>query len=133
MLMNSAFADRIRVNLVDLKCMAILIEAGPISAGRLGELANTSTPATALVINRLEAAAVVRRERDSKDRRRVFIHLNHEAGPIAALAKHQRDLVEAMAAVMANYSDSDLVKIDEFINAATAALTTVIEGMRESS
>lgn len=130
MLTNAAFADRMGVNLVDLKCMAILAETGPITAGRLGELANTSTPATALIINRLEGAGIVRRERDPRDRRRIILHLDRQAGPITALAEHQRELVEAMVAVMADYSEAELARIAEFAETAGAALNAVAERMR---
>lgn len=125
MLTNFAFADRMGVNLVDLKCIAILAETGPITAGRLGELANTSTPATTLIINRLEAAGVVNRQRDSEDRRRVILQLNRKASVIAALEDHQCELVKAMITVMARFSDAELARISEFIDVVGTALTAV--------
>ena len=69
-----ALADRSGMNLTDLLCTTILTSTGPLTAGRLAELTSLTTGAITGVVNRLEQAGYVRREKDPADARRVVIH-----------------------------------------------------------
>jgi len=51
-----------------------------LTAGRLAELTGLTTGAPIGVVDRLERAGFVRRERDASDRRRVIVHLVAERG-----------------------------------------------------
>src|SRR4051794_10874814 len=68
-----AVAERSGMNLTDLHCINILTLAGPIAAGRLAEEMGLTTGAITGVVNRLERAGYVRREKDPADARRVVI------------------------------------------------------------
>src|ERR1700712_2338315 len=57
----------------DLECMDFLILEGRVTAGRLAEVTGLTTGAITGVVDRLEKAGFVRRERDAADRRKVFI------------------------------------------------------------
>ena len=57
----------------DLECMDILYLEGRVTAGRLAEVTGLTTGAITGVVDRLEKAGLVRRERDETDRRKVFI------------------------------------------------------------
>src|ERR1700757_4395155 len=57
----------------DLDCMDFLNLEGRMTAGRLAELTGLTTGAITGVVDRLEKAGFVRRERDESDRRKVFI------------------------------------------------------------
>src|SRR5438132_13819427 len=57
----------------DLECMDILYLEGRVTAGRLAEVTGLTTGAITGVVDRLEKAGLVRRERDEADRRKVFI------------------------------------------------------------
>ncbi len=57
----------------DLECMDILYLEGRVTAGRLAEVTGLTTGAITGVVDRLEKAGLVRRERDENDRRKVFI------------------------------------------------------------
>src|SRR5246127_5871578 len=57
----------------DLECMDILYLEGRVTAGRLSEVTGLTTGAITGVVDRLEKAGLVRRERDESDRRKVFI------------------------------------------------------------
>ena len=61
------------MNLTDLQCVAILTSTGPITAGQLAETMGLTTGAVTGVINRMERAGYVRREKDPRDGRRVVI------------------------------------------------------------
>src|SRR3954467_13431842 len=63
----------------DLECMDILYLEGRVTAGRLAEVTARTTGAITGVVDRLENAALVRRERDDADRRKFFIAVVPEA------------------------------------------------------
>jgi DNA-binding MarR family transcriptional regulator len=68
-----AVADCAGISSSDMDCMDFLNFEGRITAGRLAELTGLTTGAITGVIDRLEKAGFVRRERDESDRRKVFI------------------------------------------------------------
>jgi predicted transcriptional regulator len=75
-LMSQAAADKIGVNTTDLNCMNILSFGGQMTAGELARATGLTTASITGVVDRLEQAGFVRRERDAADRRRVVIHLD---------------------------------------------------------
>src|SRR5215207_5351058 len=74
-LFHAAIADRVGVSVTDMKCYSILRQAGPITAGELGERVGLTTGAITGVIDRLEHVGLARRVRDPHDRRRVVLEL----------------------------------------------------------
>src|ERR1700761_5593567 len=66
-------ADRAHVSSADLECLDFVNVEGRMTAGRLAELTGLTTGAITGVVDRLEKAGLVRRERDENDRRKVFI------------------------------------------------------------
>jgi DNA-binding Lrp family transcriptional regulator len=75
-LMSQAAADRIGINATDLNCLNILSFSGRLTAGELAKATGLTTASITGVVDRLEQAGFVRRERDVQDRRRVVIHLD---------------------------------------------------------
>jgi DNA-binding transcriptional ArsR family regulator len=75
-LMSQAAADKIGVNTTDLNCLNILSFGGQMTAGELARATGLTTASITGVVDRLEQAGFVRRERDARDRRRVVIHLD---------------------------------------------------------
>src|SRR5450759_256907 len=74
-LVGQAAADRIGINATDLNCLNILSFSGRRTAGELARANGMTTASITGVVDRLEAAGYVRRERDARDRRRVVVHL----------------------------------------------------------
>ena len=72
-LVGQAAADRIGINATDLNCLNILSFSGQMTAGELARATGLTTASITGVIDRLEAAGYVRRERDARDRRRVVV------------------------------------------------------------
>ena len=68
-----AVAEHAGISNSDMDCMDFLNFEGRMTAGRLAELTGLTTGAITGVIDRLEKAGFVRRERDDNDRRKVFI------------------------------------------------------------
>ena len=66
-------ADRAGISSADMDCIDFVNVEGRMTAGRLAELTGLTTGAITGVVDRLETAGFVRRERDETDRRKVFI------------------------------------------------------------
>jgi DNA-binding MarR family transcriptional regulator len=73
MFLLQAVAERSGMNLTDLQCITILTSTGPITAGRLAEEMGFTTGSVTRVIDRMERAGYVRREKDPDDGRRVIV------------------------------------------------------------
>ena len=70
---SQTVASRVGISSSDLECMDFLNLESRVTAGRLAEVTGLTTGAITGVIDRLEKAGLVRRERDDSDRRKVFI------------------------------------------------------------
>ena len=74
-MLDHAIAERLGIDRTAYRCLDILDQEGPMSAGRLAERARLSPAATTAVIDRLEARGLARRTRDTDDRRRVLVEV----------------------------------------------------------
>ena len=129
-LVTQAAADRIGINPTDLNCLNILSLSGPRTAGQLAQATGLTTASITGVVDRLEAAGYVRRERDASDRRRVVIHLItdsvlRDAGPVFA------PMIAAWRQVAAGYSDADLELILGFQAQIVRVLSEQLGRLRE--
>ncbi|WP_405997532.1 MarR family winged helix-turn-helix transcriptional regulator [Streptomyces sp. NBC_00829] len=115
-LFQQAVADRLGMSVLDLNCLGALVQRGPMSAGRLSEENGVTTGAITGVIDRLEAAGFVRRDKDPKDRRRVIVT------PLPNLEAQIFPLFEGLAASLVQlsekYSDDELRTVVDFMQAA---------------
>jgi DNA-binding MarR family transcriptional regulator len=127
-----AVADRAGISSSDMDCMDFLNIEGRMTAGRLAELTGLTTGAITGVIDRLEKAGFVRRERDQGDRRKVFIT------PVPArmmeIGHFYQLLQRAMHKQSDAYSDAELKVLLRYgtetyqsILGATNELKTMIE------
>lgn len=73
-LFNQAVADHIGLHPTDLQCLNLLtLEGAPVTTGRIAELTGLTTGSATRLVDRLEKAGYVVRERDVQDRRRVLV------------------------------------------------------------
>lgn len=73
-LFNQAVADHLKLHPTDLQCLNLLsLEDGPVTTGRVAELTGLTTGSATRLVDRLEKAGYVVRERDTADRRRVLV------------------------------------------------------------
>jgi DNA-binding transcriptional ArsR family regulator len=129
-LMMQAAADRVGLNATDLNCLNILSFSGHLTAGELAKATGLTTASITGVIDRLEEAGFVERERDAADRRRVVIHLNLQkafgtVAPVFApmLADWQR--------VAATYNDEELRLIVAFYGQMEQVIRAHLARLRE--
>lgn len=129
---GQAVANMAGISNSDMECMDILNLEGRVTAGRLAEVTGLTTGAITGVIDRLEKAGYVRRERDESDRRKVFIVVVEETA--AEIGKFYVPMQEAMLKLWSGYTDDELRLLLRFANdgykgvlEATEALKAVIE------
>ena len=132
-LFHSAIADRLGLNVTDWKCADIIRRYPSMNPGQLSEITGMTTPATTLALDRLEKAGLIRRERDTQDRRKVIIYpvnnpeRNQEIGALFT------GLIEAMNDVMARYDDAQLVTISDFVERTITAVEVAAVELRKDS
>jgi DNA-binding MarR family transcriptional regulator len=112
-LLGAASAERIGINVTDLNCLNILALTGSMTAGELARQTGLTTASITGVLDRLEEAGFVRRERDSGDRRRVIVRLDSVRG-LRDVAPVFAPIVEAWRAAAAAYTDEQLSLILRF-------------------
>lgn len=83
-LFDSTVIERAGINRTDWRCLDILGTRGPMTAGQLAEAVRLTTGAVTGVLDRLEAAGLVRRIRDTQDRRKVIVAVTDELDRVGA-------------------------------------------------
>ena len=112
-LVSQAAADRIGINATDLNCLNILSFSGHMTAGELARATGLTTASITGVVDRLEEAGFVRRERDARDRRRVVIRLVLDRA-LSDIAPVFLPMIRALEQTAARYTDDELRLIVEF-------------------
>ncbi|MEU8419995.1 MarR family transcriptional regulator [Micromonospora sp. NPDC048835] len=75
-LFHGALAARAGITVTDISCLGVLDKDGPMPAGRLArQVGLTRGGAITAMLDRLEKAGFLRRQRDAGDRRKVTIEL----------------------------------------------------------
>ncbi|MER5907403.1 MarR family winged helix-turn-helix transcriptional regulator [Streptomyces mirabilis] len=137
-LFNQALADRLKLHPTDMQCVNLLsLEGGPVTTGRIAELTGLTTGSATRLVDRLEKAGYVVRQRDAVDRRRVLVATVPEKvaefgrvwdrlgggwyalfdeladDELALIIGHMRRTVDLSAEQIARLRDGDLQEADE--------------------
>lgn len=112
----------------DLDCMDFLNLDGRMTAGRLAELTGLTTGAITGVVDRLEKAGFVRRERDEVDRRKVFIVTVPENA--ARIGRLYAPMQQAMHKLWSTYSDTELQLLLRFAKEGYKASLEAAEALK---
>jgi len=131
-LMLQAAADRVGINATDLNCLNILSFSGQLTAGELAKATGLTTASITGVIDRLEEAGFVQRERDAADRRRVVIHLNLQKA-FGKVAPVFAPMLSDWRRVAAQYNDDELRLIVEFYGRMEQIIRTHLDRLRQTT
>jgi DNA-binding MarR family transcriptional regulator len=112
----------------DLECLDFLNLEGRVTAGRLAEVTGLTTGAITGVVDRLEKAGLVRRERDEADRRKVFIVVVPET--VARIGQFYVPMQQAMHKVWNGYSDEELRLLLRFANDGYKGVLEATEALK---
>jgi DNA-binding MarR family transcriptional regulator len=126
---SQAVASRAGISSSDLECLDFLnLDGGRVTAGRLAEVTGLTTGAITGVVDRLEKAGFVRRERDASDRRKVFIATVPEN--IAQLGKFYERMQRAILKDWEGYSDAELRLLLRFATQGYQTMLTATEELK---
>ncbi|MCY7869936.1 MarR family transcriptional regulator [Bacillus spizizenii] len=128
-LFHQAAAQALGLFPTDLKSADILNEAGPMTAGELGKKTGLSTGSVTALVDRLEKAGYVAREKDPDDRRRVIIV------PLTASKKHVKDLFRSLSEstmdLCREYTEEELELIFSFVGKAADIVEEEINHLKQ--
>jgi len=131
-LFHQAVADRLGMNLTVYKVLGVLIDSGPLAAGRLAEITGLATGAVTGIVDRLESMGYATRERDPGDRRKVIIRPVWTEESEEALGRIFAPLLREMVEVMAGYSDDEAALIVGFMDRHARALQRATREVRDA-
>ena len=129
-LMGQAAADRVGINATDLNCLNILSFSGSLTAGELARATGLTTASITGVVDRLEAAGFVRRERDPVDRRRVVVTIVIEKA-VREVASIFAPMIADWQQLASRYSDDELRLIVEFYDQMQQIIRKHLARLRE--
>ena len=133
-LFGQTVANAIGISGSDLDCLDFVNLEGRVTAGRLAEVTGLTTGAITGVVDRLEKAGLVRRERDETDRRKVFIVVVPENA--ARIGRFYVPMQKAMHKLWSTYSDAELQLLLRFAREgykAALAATEELSGLVEQT
>ena len=113
-LFNHTVAETVGLGASDLQFLTLLQVHGSLTPGQLAQLANLRTGTVSGVLDRLERAGFVRRDRAADDRRKVIVSLEVSA-MMDKLEPLYRGQAESLFSVMAGYSADELKVVDRFL------------------
>lgn len=101
------------INQTDLALMEQLISHGPLSPNDLASRLSVTTAGVTLVIDRLERAGHVRRERQQTDKRRVLVHPVQAS--VAQTYRHIAPMLNGLDAVLSALPADERTTIEHFL------------------
>jgi DNA-binding MarR family transcriptional regulator len=123
-LARAAFARANGLHDTDVRALIHLLDADragtPATAGWLGSQLGLTSPSTTALIDRLESAGHVRRERASRDRRQVQIRVSEQA--IALGWTFFGPLLTGMVGAMRSFGPEELDTVERFLREVAAVV-----------
>lgn len=116
-MLDHALAEYMGIDDTAFRCLDILDQEGPMTAGRLAERALLSPGAMTALLDRLEAKGYARRTRDTEDRRRVLVEVSPE---LRERASELYGTPEEGAEELSVYSDEELRFLIAFLRGSVA-------------
>ena len=121
-------ANAVGISSSDLECLDFLNIEGRVTAGRLAELTGLTTGAITGLVDRMEKAGLVRRERDEEDRRKVYIAIVPDA--LGKIAGYYEPLQKAVTKNWEGYSDGELKLLLRFMTEGYDTMLGVLDDLK---
>ena len=113
---HASMAERVGLGATEEKTLALLSQLGPLTAGEIASHTGLTTPSVTGLLDRLEDKGMVRRVRDTHDRRRVIVEPIQER--LEELDQVFSSLQETFRELLEIYSDEQLAIIADFLTRA---------------
>ena len=112
-LVNLQVSGRLEMRHIDLDCLDLIGRHGPLSPTALARLAGVHAATVTGILDRLEKAGWIARERDAADRRAVVVRVRRErAHEIFGM---YAGLNADMDGIFASYGDAELDVLADFL------------------
>lgn len=108
-------ATRIEIAVTDMQVLDILDLIGPAAAGQLADLTGLTTGAITRILDRLEEAGLVRRERDPNDGRRVIVRFERGKDETSKVRSILDSVEKTWDEVASRYDDQQIAFLLEFL------------------
>jgi DNA-binding MarR family transcriptional regulator len=119
-LFSHQVAEQLKLGASDAQFLTLLDVHGPLTPGQFAEMTGLKTGTVTGVLDRLENAGLVRRERDSADRRKVIVSFNGDEGR-SRVDPHYQEQAERMLELLRTYDDDKLAVIADFMRTVAGA------------
>jgi DNA-binding transcriptional ArsR family regulator len=116
----------------DLQVLDMLDSGGLTTAGQLAEQAGLTTGAITGMLNRLEEAGLVRRERDPNDGRKVIVRLAPDKAHMGEIHAIFAGAADGGAELAGGYDDDQLALIVAFLERGNALTRLSVAELREA-
>jgi DNA-binding MarR family transcriptional regulator len=126
-LFHAGVAEKLGLNATDVKTLRLLGQES-MTAGVLAEETGLTGAAVTALIDRLEAAGYVVRERGSEDRRRVTVRAVRRK--VRELDRLYDGLQARMSKLLAHYNTAEFSAITDFLERSTRILTEEAAALR---
>jgi DNA-binding MarR family transcriptional regulator len=113
-LFSHQVAERLGLGASDAQFMTLLEVHGPLTPGRLAELTGLRTGTVTGVLDRLERAGFVRRDRAPDDRRKVIVSRDDEQIR-TRVEPHYAGQAQGMVGLLSGYDDTQVGVIADFM------------------
>lgn len=117
-LFSHQVAEQLGLGASDAQFMTLLEVHGPLTPGQLADLTGLRTGTVTGVLDRLEGAGFVRRERDPHDRRKVIVSRDTEQIE-ARMNPQYAGQAMAMVDLLKGYDDAQVELIADFVRRAS--------------
>ena len=117
---EEALAERLGINVTDLRALEVVIDEPGLTAGRLAERTGLTTGAVTGVVDRLERSGFLERRPDPADRRSVTIQ--PVAARTAALAEARASADTGLERLLESQAPEQRAAILEFLDRASSAV-----------
>jgi DNA-binding MarR family transcriptional regulator len=118
-LLNHHVGARVDLKDVDLDCLELIRRHGPLSPSALARRAGLHPATLTGILDRLERAGWVARERDPSDRRAVVLRSLRDRN--AELLRLYSGMNSSMDQICAEYDDTELELLADFLRRTAAA------------
>jgi DNA-binding MarR family transcriptional regulator len=127
--LNHHVGARLELRDVDLDCLELLARRGPLSPGALARHAGLHPATMTGIVDRLERAGWVARDRDPADRRAVLVRPLRDRS--AELFRLYAGMNRSMDELCAGYTDEELALLADFLHRTTTAGQAATDALAE--